>query len=579
MNQACYHNKNFLWGGVISDVLVKLGVKFAVLCPGSRSAPLTYAFGTHSELESMVIIDERSAAFFALGVAKSGQTPVVLVCTSGTAVANFLPAVIEAHYSRVPLLVLTADRPPELRGCSAEQTIEQGRIFSHYANWYCELAMPGSAPAQLRYLRQTLAHAVERCRYPVLGPVHLNVPFEDVLAPIKTENAGLPDAAVVDAIIESTLQLIQPPTQLASWPSDIDLNPCQRGLIIVGSSHALFEGSSSSALKSVANKLGWPVLLDVLSPLRNSVDTDSFGIAHYDAILRSASCQQELRPDIVLNVGPLPTSKVLRNWLQSLDVCTYIIDTGIDNLDPLHRNAVRLPMAVGDLDRLLPKREPGGCQYAAQWLELEQQVAGPTEAALGNCDFLFEGKVPYLLSRELPPGTPVFIGNSSPIRDAEYFWQKNAREYRPFYNRGANGIDGIVSTAMGVAHKCDQAAVLVCGDLTLLHDSNGLLNARRMRGSLTIVLINNQGGGIFENLPIAQFDPPFEEYFATPQAIDFAQLAAAHGIPYQLITDWNYFTLCVRNLPVKGVRVLEMRTDRKCDAAFRKQLCSVLLKK
>lgn len=573
MDKLCYTNKNFVWGGVICDVLIKLGVELAVICPGSRSAPLTYAFSTSPDIESIAILDERSAAFFALGAAKCSHKPVALMCTSGTAVANFFPAVIEARQSRVPLLVLTADRPLELQACAAGQTIDQGKIFGVYPNWHMELAMPAATEYQLRYLRQSLIQSFQMCVYPVAGPVHINIPFDEALAPLQSvdKKAQLSER-VIDRIVNETMVPDVGHLQPVSLPHKDTILNTRSGLIIAGAAQPEYVDAYSTAVKKMADHLGWPILVDVLSPLRNTELEDLNQVINYDHILRNPALRRNLKPDLVLSIGQLPTSKVLRKWLQEIDVKTYVIDHSNDNLDPLHRRAVKLLMSPSHFVNLLQGSYRPLSKYAKMWLKLESKIEVYINKKLNGCGFMFEGRIPFVLSQHLPEETPVFIANSTPIRDAEYFWQKNTQAYHPYFNRGANGIDGTLSTAMGVAHASDKPAVLVTGDLALLHDVNGLLNHGKMQGSLTVILINNNGGGIFESLPMAQFDPPFEDYFATPQDVDFEKLAATHKVGYQRVKTWTHFVSLVKKLPPKGLRVIEVRTDRKRDAEFREKL-------
>lgn len=579
MNKLCYANKNFLWGGLIADVLAKLGVETAVICPGSRSAPVTYGLATCRKIETVAVLDERSASFFALGIAKRTHRPVALVCTSGTAAANFYPAVIEARHSRVPLLVFTADRPAELKSCSAAQAIDQEKLYGAYPNWYTELAMPSTAEYRLRYLRQTMIQAFERSLHPVAGPVHINVPFDELLAPVKEDtiqphiSERMVNRIISDALVPS-VTVLEP----VSLPHKETILNAKNGLIIAGTMAPQSVREYGTAVKKMGDHLGWPIICDVLSPLRNTVLEDINLIINYDYVLRDPALRRNLKPDLVLSIGPMPTSKVLRKWLQEIDVETYIIDDGPDNLDPLHRRAMKLPMTpMNFVNRLQGSYRPLSA-YGKEWLKLESKIDTHINSALDACEHMFEGKIPFLLSKKLPEQTPVFIANSTPIRDAESFWQKNTQAYRPFFNRGANGIDGTLSTAMGVAHGADIPVILVAGDLALLHDINGLLIKPKLRGSLTIVLINNNGGGIFENLPISQFDPPFEEYFVTPQEVDFEKVASAHGVHYERITHWDRFVERIRKLPKHGMRILEIRTDRKGDTEFRKQLLNESMK-
>ena len=266
-----------------------------------------------------------------------------------------------------------------------------------------------------------------------------------------------------------------------------------------------------------------------------------------------------------------PTSKVLRAWLEASDAPVWLMSERIDNRDALHGRARQSSLSLATLAGSLPDTtEANG--YERMWAAFERKARAALDARLGATAELFEGKAAWLLARHLPEATPLSLGNSMPVRDVEYFWPGNVRRVPSFFNRGANGIDGTLSTALGVAHGTDRPAVLLTGDLALLHDTNGFLLRPKVRGSLTVVVINNRGGGIFEHLPVAQFEPTFEEFFATPQEADFEKLAAAYGAGYVLVRDWDHFTGLISALPASGVRVIELRTDRKRDAAFRKRV-------
>jgi 2-succinyl-5-enolpyruvyl-6-hydroxy-3-cyclohexene-1-carboxylate synthase len=277
-----------------------------------------------------------------------------------------------------------------------------------------------------------------------------------------------------------------------------------------------------------------------------------------------------LRPETVLVLAGWPTSKVLRAWIEETAAPTFLVTDRFDNRDALHGRTQSLSLPLDALAASLPPAGTAG-DYAGVWQERERRARSALDAQLAAEAGLFEPKAAWLLARHLPPGTPVFVANSMPVRDVEYFWPADARGLRPCFNRGANGIDGTLSTALGIAHG-GRPAVLLTGDLALLHDTNGFLLRPKLRGSLTVVLINNRGGGIFEHLPVAAFDPPFEEFFATPQEVEFAPLCSAYGVEHVRVRDWEHFTGLVSALPAQGLRVLEVRTDRKRDAAARKAL-------
>lgn len=566
-----FRNTNTVWASILAETLHRLGLQTAIICPGSRSTALTVAFAQHREIEAISILDERSAAFFALGIAKRTGLPVVLVCTSGTAGANFYPAVIEARESRIPLLILTADRPPEMRECHSGQTIDQVKLYGTYPNWQVELAVPSLEMRMLAYLRQTLIHAWERSRFSTPGPVHLNIPFRDPLAPIPQAEAialeaEFPTDAFFAGISQSEFQLHSPLVSqipLAEWQS------CQKGLMIAGTAQPNHPEQYCSAIAHLANALGWPVLADGLSPIRNYAHLNPNLIATYDVILRNRQVAKQLIPDRVIQIGELPTSKELRSWLTQLDIPVDIIDPSHHNLDPLHRPSIHLRFGIESLLELeFSATSPS--EYCQLWQKCDRQIQQTLNQELTNTDNLFEGKVAWLLPQILPKATPLFISNSMPVRDVEYFWMPNSSEIQPFFNRGANGIDGTLSTALGIAYR-NQNSIMLTGDLALLHDTNGFLSQNKLIGHLTIILINNHGGGIFETLSISQFNPPFEEFFATPQKVNFSQLCAAYNIEYELIQSWEHLKQCLTSLANSGIRVLEIPTNRKADAKWRQE--------
>ncbi len=560
-----FRNVNALWCSVLVETLVRTGVRHAVISPGSRSTPLTMALARHPLVKATPVVDERSAAFFALGMAKRTGAPAVLVCTSGTAGANYFPAVIEAQEGGVPLIVITADRPPEMRACASGQTIDQQKLFGDHVAFFHEFAVPVASESMLRYLRQTVAHAVERSRESA-GPVHLNAPFRDPLPPVvqgdlASEFAGCDWSRFFSHLGPNVMAVTTAP--LPRFLPDV------HGVIVAGPAQPADPARYAAAVGEVARKLGWPVVADALSPLRQHADVVPHLVTSYDVILRNPSVAERLQPESILCVGNWPTSKVLRAWLEASSATTWLATERLDNRDALHGRARTLPLSLVALAAQLPTfAAPNG--YERMWAMYEQKARSEIDGRLEAESGLFEGKAAWLLARHLPVETSLVVANSMPIRDAEYFFPASDRRLRLLCNRGANGIDGTLSTALGVAHDAGRPAVLLVGDLALLHDTNGFLLRSKFRGSLTIVLINNNGGGIFGHLPVAQFDPPFEEFFATPQDMDFAKLAAAYGVEHVLVRDWTHFTELVSVLPTGGLRVIEVRTDRKSDASKRK---------
>lgn len=559
-------NLNSAWGALTMEVLARLGVQTVVTSPGSRSTPLTVAAVRNPKLEALTILDERSAGFFALGLAKRSHRPVALVCTSGSALANYMPAVVEASMSGTPLLLLTGDRPPELQDCNSGQTIDQLKFYGDYVRHFHQLALP--AVACFDYLRQTLVHAVAQSLQPQPGPVHLNFPFRDPLAP---EQGGAPICEVGE--LERAATVVTRAAESLTSGSGFDavalerLMSHQRGVIVVGTEQPPGgDEAFADAVAMLSRKLGWPVIADVLNPLRNHVGENAALICTYDTFLRDAAALATLQPPaVVLQIGNLPTSKILRGWLAHLDATSFLLTRLADNTDPLHRVATPLYGDVHSLAERLPHQQ-ADAHWLEAWQALEAKTRQQLEDQLAAVDTLFEGKAAWLLSRHAPIGACVFLANSMSVRYAEYFWQPGDRAISIFCNRGANGIDGTLSTAMGVAHR-GRPTILLTGDLAFLHDSNGLLAQHQLSGSLTVILVNNKGSGIFEYLPIAAQQDVFETHFATPQQVSIEGLCRAHGVSYQCIRDWDTLVNCISQLPASGLQVLELPTDRKADAA------------
>ncbi|PXA04254.1 2-succinyl-5-enolpyruvyl-6-hydroxy-3-cyclohexene-1-carboxylic-acid synthase [Coraliomargarita sinensis] len=558
-------NVNSAWGALSMEVLARLGVQTVLTSPGSRSTPLTVAAVRNPKLEALTILDERSAGFFALGLAKRTHRPVALVCTSGSALANYMPAVVEASMSGTPLLLLTADRPPELQDCHSGQTIDQLKFYGDYVRRFHQLALPETE--LFGYLRQTLVHAVAQSLQPVPGPVHLNFSFRDPLAP---DAGAKPVCSGGD--LEAAATLITRPTEAVAASQGFDTVAVERlmshskGIIVVGTENPpCGDDVFADAVVMLSHKLGWPVLADVLNPLRNHAGENEALVSSYDALLRDTSTAQALEPTAILQIGNLPTSKVLRQWLGDLDASSFLLTRLSDNTDPLHRVATPLYGDAHALAEFLPHQKAESA-WIEQWQSVESKTHKRLDEALDAMDELFEGKVAWLLSQYAPIDASVFLANSMSVRYGEYFWRPGNRAISIYCNRGANGIDGTLSTAMGVAHR-GKPTILLTGDLAFLHDSNGLLAKKEMQGSLTVLLINNSGSGIFEYLPVSDQKEVFESHFATPQAVDVEQLCAAHSISYRQIESWDQFKAELSLSPESGVRLLELRTDRKADVA------------
>ncbi len=567
-----FRNINTLWASILVETLANLGLTTAVISPGSRSTPLTIAFAQHPNIEAIPILDERSASFFALGIARKGF-PVALICTSGTAAANFYPAVIEATQSHVPLLILTADRPPELRDCHAGQAIDQLKLYGTYPNWQAEIAVPEANLNLLNYLRQVVIQGWQRTIYPIKGVVHLNLPFREPLAPIPHHNLEIIkihfNSKYFYRAIASSITLN---THLNNSNHNIptEWKATKKGIIIAGLAQSENPKEYCRSLGNLSQLLGFPILAEALSPIRNYSHLNPYLISTYDLILRNPQLAEKLVPEIVIQIGELPTSKELRNWLEINEIPRWIVDRNPENFDPLHGRAIHLRTAIEDLSRDILNSDIDNTiitEYLNTWLAIEQNIKQKVAEKMGTIEHLLEGKTAWLLPQILPPQTPIFVANSMPVRYLEFFWQPNESQIIPYFNRGANGIDGTLSTALGIAHH-QQSSVMLTGDLALLHDTNGFLIGNKFSGHLTIILINNNGGGIFEMLPVAEFANIFEDFFATPQNIDFARLCSTYRVEHKLVTDWQQLKTLLNPLPITGIRVLEIPTNRHLDALW-----------
>jgi 2-succinyl-5-enolpyruvyl-6-hydroxy-3-cyclohexene-1-carboxylate synthase len=357
-----------------------------------------------------------------------------------------------------------------------------------------------------------------------------------------------------------------PPPSLA-----LPESPPENGVIIAGLAQPQAAGTYCAAVGAIAQQLQYPVLAAGLSPVRHWQTCNPYLISTYEMILRDEQCRAQLRPQLVLQIGELPTSKILRQWLAQQQPERWLIDPHPENFDPLHGPVRPIPTTVTQLQLPIEWSALRDRAHLEKWLTLEVQFKQQRDRALAALEHCFEGKIVWLLAQILPVQTPLMIANSMPVRDVAYFTPVSDRQIQPYFNRGANGIDGTLSTALGIAHR-HRPTVLLTGDLAFLHDTNGLLQCPRLVGHLTIIVVNNNGGGIFEMLPIAAFDPPFTEFFVTPQQVDLASLCAAYGVEYHAIATWSQLIALTEKLPRQGVRLLEIKTDRQADQRQRQAI-------
>ncbi|HEU4396994.1 MAG TPA: 2-succinyl-5-enolpyruvyl-6-hydroxy-3-cyclohexene-1-carboxylic-acid synthase [Actinomycetota bacterium] len=541
------------------DELARAGLTDACLAPGSRSAPLALALAEHPAVRVHVHVDERSAAFFALGAAKRAGRPAAVLCTSGTAAANLHPAVLEADHARAPLLLLTADRPPELRGTGANQATDQLKLYGTAVRWFCEVGPPAAGPAAGRYWRSLASRAWAAATGPPAGPVHLNLAFAEPLVPPQASGAAEGTVALVGPAAAATpggsgLELREPSSGWprlggepapgrpggAPWtaapaatpppgPAEIAVlaaavRDAPRGVLVAGWGAEL----APRAVDAFAAASGWPVLADPLSGARRG----PHAVSTYDGLLRAPRFAAAHRPELAVRVGGGPTSKALAGWLDE-SVPQVLVDPAGGWLDPGRTASLRL---VADPSSLLAATAaaltgPRGGDWLADWLEAERLARGAIDGRIDAWPEPFEGQVARDLVAGLPDGATLVVGSSMPVRDVDAF-ARPRDGLRFVANRGLSGIDGFVATALGVAAAGEEPVAALCGDLALLHDASTLLGAAgRPRGAV-LVVCDNDGGGIFSFLPQARLPAElFEPLFGTPHGLDLAALAAAARLP------------------------------------------------
>ena len=537
------------------DELVRCGMQAACTAPGSRSTPLVLSLVRDERLRCYSHLDERVAGFFAVGLAKASGLPVAVACTSGTAAVELAPAVYEAHEARVPLVVLTADRPPELRDVGAGQTIDQLKLYGDAAKWFVEVGTHEATPARLRWIRTLACRAFWTATTGRRGPVHLNVPLREPLVldegeTLPPDDSGRPGGRPWVAHAQAYAK----PAQVTSGGA--------RGVIVAGRDER--HPALPKALARAAERCGYPLLADPLSGARRG----GAAVAHYDALLRDEAFAAAHAPDFVLRVGDLPTSKPLRQWLAGqADAVQVRLDPEEGWQDP---DGVVEAMLVADpvatLDALDASADPA---WLRSWRAADEAAARAIAATLG--DALSEPLVAAQLGADLPPTATCFVASSMPVRDVETFWPARDAPPRALSHRGANGIDGSVSGALGAAAAGAGPVVLLVGDVALAYDLGALASAARLGLSLTIVLLNNDGGGIFSFLPVARERDAFEEHVATPHGLDFARAAALYGCAYTRAHDSAALRTAL-DAAGDGVALIEVRTDRDENVALHRRV-------
>ena len=556
------------------SALARSGVRDFVVSSGSRCTPLVLGVAHGSDVRVLANPDERSAGFMALGIAKASGRPAGLICTSGTAAANYLPSVIEARMSCTPLVILTADRPPELRGTGAPQTIDQLALYGRYTCYFADLTAPGADGFDVKDWETQALEAVSAAQGPAPGPVHLNIPFREPLIPnptafARTLAAHSEGEKTRRAQRHDTHQSEQRMSPVASgtWDSiALRLTSVKPGLIICGPQTS--DDAFGAAVSRLAARIGFPILTDIASQVRFGPHHSQRVLSHFDLCLRENRFADTMRPEVVLRLGGLPTSRILNDWLAAVPRHEHIIiSPHIDIADPDRLGTTRivagLEEACREISARIGEKESTPDRYLLRWQDAEREIVSQLSERIDVKREVFEGDVVASVFRLAPKGAAIFLSNSMPIRWAEFYATGDATRYRVFCNRGANGIDGIVSTAAGVASVTQQPTALVIGDIAALHDLSGLQALRQNNIPLKIVLLNNDGGGIFSFLPVSEHTTIFERLVAMPHGRDFSQAAAFAGIAHQCLqslADFNdAFSSCLRRAEPQ---ILEIKFDR-----------------
>jgi 2-succinyl-5-enolpyruvyl-6-hydroxy-3-cyclohexene-1-carboxylate synthase len=550
---------------VLLDELVISGVAHMCMTPGSRSTPIALAAARHPGVTLHVHVDERSSAFFALGIAAASRAPVAVFCTSGTAAANHYPAVVEAFMSRVPIIVLTADRPPELQGVGANQTIDQQELFGKFVKWFCDSGLPDDGARALHHWSSLGAQAIFHAVGDPPGPVHLNLPFREPLLPTgDTISTGSPFAR------STYTNTHRAPDRMPAFAREVGTG--HRVVVVAGRLRV-----PPAGLVELCAERGWPLLAEPLSGLRGDSTVGAAGgpLEAGSLLAADAGFRERHHADLVIQVGAAPTSRGVQALVRNADRLLIVDPDGLV-ADPDRRSTLTLDNdpaeVIATLRATRSSLPPTRPQWTGDWHEADRAVRAAVDVLLDGWEEPFEGRIARDLAAEIPNGGVLFAGSSMPIRDVDQYMAPRAG-LRVLANRGASGIDGSVSTVFGVA-SVSQPTYALLGDLTFLHDATGLLwGARRCPGAV-LVVIDNDGGGIFSLL--AQASLPREEFellFGTPHGLDLEAIARAAGAGVRSIDRAEVFIPAIREAEASGgVQVVRVSVDRSRSAALRAEV-------
>jgi len=581
--RASFSHLNELWGFLVVEELVRTGITNFCLSSGARSTPLTFAVSQQKQTTPVVHFDERGSAFYALGHARATGKPAAVIGTSGTAAANFMPAIVEASVGHMPLIILTADRPPEARQSGANQTIDQVKLFGNYVRWHMDVPCPDEKiPPE--FVLTTVDQAVYRSQKSPAGPVHLNFMFREPLAPSSKKQAfamylksvakwmksrapytdyELPQTGISPVVIKEIAKIV---------------SKSKSGLIVAGK----LRSSEGKKVLALAEKIGWPVFPDIASGLRLGVKSEMV-VPYFDQLLLSGK-SKILKPDTIMHFGSQPVSKRLLQFLDEERPANYIrIVDCPDRLDPNHQVTLRIEMDISkSCEQIIADKSKSSMSPSIRRLkDLNDTV---DKALTKMLESEAEGRITEpavirLISRDVPSNGALFLANSLPVREMDMFASGDGNAVPVEYNRGASGIDGTIASAIGYANGLKTHVTLLIGDLAFLHDLNSLALVKQSKYPVTMVVINNDGGGIFSFLPVVEIGRAYEKFFSTPHGLTFQKAAEQFGIVYYHPRSLNEFSKNYKELhKSKRSAIVEITTNRKANWQLHQQISQTIVK-
>jgi len=567
-------NRNYFWSNVFIDQLVECGVKYACVSPGSRNTSITYSISQNQNIKSFVIVDERSSGFFALGLAKKNNTPVLLVTTSGTATAELYPAIIEAYQNRVPLIIATADRPEYLKNSGANQTINQENLYKNHIRFFYDAGLPTLKVNAIKQFKKNILDAYKICSNDNVGPVHFNLPFEKPLEP-NSFNAVADEQIIKSALPESFSITLNkksiPEKSIEQLNALLKKNCC--GLITVGPGS--FSEKFAASIENFSAKFALPIFADASSGLSFKQNRITNLITNFEAIIRSENINNIFSPKINIHFGRTVTSNKLEDFLSRANCKRFIVNQFGDMFDSSKKSIVIKSNEETFLERYT-KSSFDFRDKALQSLNKLKQIDFEVEkikfSSLISSDKLNEPAILLKIIEAIPPNSNLMISNSVPIRDLDFFSSSVSKNINVYQNRGASGIDGVTSTALGICSQSKYPTYLVIGDLSYYYDLNSLLIAKQYKIPLIIILINNNGGAIFRFLPISDYKNVFEKYFLTPTNLSFKKITEAFEIDYKELKSYKDI---LNHLKVSNIRkttaVYEIKTNSEYSLNIRKK--------